>query len=73
MSTKNPRINLTVDSQIASILATIAKKQELSVSRLAKELILDALERHEDYALSQLAEKREIKRQKRVSHEQAWK
>jgi hypothetical protein len=59
-----------------NILTQLAKKKHKSVSGLAKELILDALERHEDMVLSAISDQRidefEKKSQKTVSHEKAW-
>jgi len=77
MPTKNPRLNITVNETEARLLSTLAKQQNKSISSLAKELILEALDRHEDVTLSKLAGIREKKAQqtieKRVSHEDAWK
>ena len=77
MSTKNPRLNITVGEAEVSILASLAKQQNKSISLIARELILEALERHEDIALSDLSEAREKeakkKSEKRVSHKDAWK
>jgi predicted DNA-binding protein len=77
MPTKKPRYNITFNSSEVNILATLAKKHNQSISSIAKELILEALERHEDMALSALADARveesEKKGKKRVSHEKAWK
>ena len=57
--------------------AELAKKQRKSVAGLAKELILEALERHEDRALSAIGderlEKAEQTSEKTVGHEEAWK
>ncbi len=77
MPSKNPRLNITFNEADAVILASLAKQEKKSISRLAKELILEALDRREDFALSALADAREEetskKAQKRISHENAWK
>ncbi|MCF7799606.1 hypothetical protein K9M16_01245 [Candidatus Babeliales bacterium] len=73
MPTKNPRINITFEIAYAEQLAFLAKQENKSISSLAKELILEALERREDMLLSSLAESRDIKKAKRVKHEDAWK
>ncbi|KKQ32818.1 MAG: hypothetical protein US49_C0005G0037 [candidate division TM6 bacterium GW2011_GWF2_37_49] len=77
MPTKKPRLNVTFETSELNTLGLLAKKQNKSISSLAKELILDALERHEDVALSTLANERvdefEKKSQKTVSHDKAWK
>ncbi len=73
MPTKNPRINITVEEAAADLLAIMAKREKKSISSIAKELILDALERREDLALSELAHMRESENGKRVKHKDAWK
>jgi len=45
----------------------------MSVSSLAKELILEALERSEDMVLSAIAEIRDIENTKRIKYTDAWK
>ena len=73
MTTLHPRLNITIDPEKAAMLMELAKKNHRSVSAMAKELILEALERREDMALSTLAEKRDSPRQKKIEHENAWK
>ncbi len=73
MPTKNPRINITFEEATAALLTDLAKQEEKSVASLAKELILEALERREDMVLSAIAEVRYAKTTKRISHEKAWK
>jgi predicted transcriptional regulator len=73
MPTKNPRLNVVLDPEIYANLSRIAKKKDASLSVVAKELIEDALDRHEDRALSRLAMKREEESTKTISHEDAWK
>jgi hypothetical protein len=73
MPTKNPRINITFEEGVALLLAQMAAQNHKSVSSLAKELILEALERREDIDLSALAESRDYKGAKRITHEDAWK
>ncbi len=72
-SLKSPRINVTFEKSIATILTEIASDAHQSVSSLVRELTLEALERREDLALSQLADARFIPTSKRVKHEDAWK
>jgi hypothetical protein len=77
MPTKKPRFNVTFEESEIKILTLLAKKKHKSISGLAKELILDALSRHEDMALSAIADKRidksEKQSQKKISHDKAWK
>ncbi len=73
MPTKKPRLNVVLDSELYDLVEKISKHDDKSMSTVAKELIEDALERHEDLLLSEIAMKREAKSKKRVSHDKAWK
>jgi predicted DNA-binding protein len=77
MPTKKPRFNITFEPSEINMLTLLAKKKHKSISTLARELILDALERHEDMVLSAVGDERveefQKKLQKTVSHEKAWK
>jgi len=73
MATIHPRLNITFDGEKTALLMDLAKHNHLSVSAMAKELILEALERREDIALSALAEIRDLPHQKRIKHQDVWK
>jgi hypothetical protein len=73
MPTKNPRVNITFEETTACLLAQLANQEHKSVSSLAKELILEALERREDMVLSAIAEIRDRERAKKVKHDDVWK
>lgn len=73
MPTKNPRLNVVLNKTILQMLSEIAKHEDKSLSVVAQELIVEALDRHEDRLLSGLAMKREAKSKKTVSHDKAWK
>lgn len=73
MPTKNPRINITFEATTAGLLTNLAKQEHKSVASLAKELILEALERREDMALSAVAKARDVEGVKKVDHDDAWK
>lgn len=73
MPTLNPRINITLEKTLVSLLEQQAKLEHKSVASLAKELILEALERREDMALSAIAEIRDTKKAKRIKHKDVWK
>lgn len=73
MPTKNPRINITFEESTAGLLSYLAQQEQKSVSGLAKELIMDALERREDRFLSAIAEARDSVESKKVNHEDVWK
>ena len=75
MPTSNPRLNVTVSTKTAGMLARLAKREGKSVASFAKDLILDGLDRREDIALSLFAERceRKQKGKKVYSHAEAWK
>lgn len=72
MPTKNPRINITFESATVGLLTNLAHQEHKSVASLAKELIMEALERREDVALSALAKARDHTQAKRVPHDDVW-
>jgi hypothetical protein len=73
MPTKNPRLNVVLTKAVLQMLAEIARNEDKSLSVVAQELIVEALDRHEDMLLSGLAMKRELKSRKTFSHDKAWK
>ncbi len=73
MPTKNPRINITFEEATAHLITSLAKQERKSISNLAKELILEALDRREDMVLSAIAEARDTAQAKRVKHADVWK
>lgn len=73
MPTKNPRINITLEESTAEFLLNLANHEHKSVSSLAKELVLEALERREDVSLSAIADIRDTTKAKRIKHTDAWK
>lgn len=72
MTIKNPRINITFEAATAGLLSELADQEHKSVAGLAKELILEALERREDFALSNLADSRDKPHVNQVKHDDAW-
>lgn len=72
MPTKNPRLNVVLDPELYDLIEKISKQDDKSMSVVAKELIEDALERHEDLLLSEAAMKRESKSKKLIKHDDAW-
>lgn len=73
MPTKNPRLNVVLDDELYEMVEKIAKQEGKSMSVVAKDLMTDALEKHEDLLLSEMAMKRETKSKKTISHDKAWK
>ena len=73
MPTKNPRLNVVLDPELFQMVEKLSKQTDKSMSVVAKELIEEALEKHEDLLLSEIAMKRESKSKKTVPHDKAWK
>lgn len=73
MPTKNPRLNVVLDESLYKIIENLSQKEGKSMSVIAKELLEDALEKHEDLILSQMAMDREAKSKKVITHKDAWK
>ena len=72
MPTKKSRINITLEGQTAHILTDLAKRNNQPTAGVANELILEALEKREDVALSKLAQSRDIATAARIEHKDAW-
>jgi len=69
MPTKRPRISITFNQPIADILDTLAKHERRSLASLVNEMVLEALERREDMALSTIADARDtIAQTKTIKH-----
>jgi len=73
MPTKNPRLNVVLSDELYEMVEKIAMQEGKSLSVVAKELMEDALEKHEDMLLSEMAMKREAKSKKKIPHDKAWK
>ncbi|MBT4762967.1 MAG: ribbon-helix-helix protein, CopG family [Bdellovibrionaceae bacterium] len=72
MPTKNPRLNVVVNDEIYKIIEKLATREGKSMSVVAKELLEDAIDKHEDLLLSELAQNREKTSKKAVPHDKAW-
>jgi transcriptional antiterminator Rof (Rho-off) len=74
MPTDNPRVNIVVEPSLYGLMHDLAKKEGVSMSALARDLIRGALELREDVALAALAEERDrtFDRKKSLSHKQVW-
>ncbi len=73
MPTTNPRVNITLKPEAFTILNSLAKMEKKSLSAIAKELISEALELHEDAYLSKIAEIRDKEGIKTLKHKNVWK
>jgi predicted DNA-binding protein len=73
MTTKKARLSIALTSAVMQALAELARNEEKSLSAMARELIIEVLERHEDLRLSDLALKREFPSRGAFPHEKSWK
>ena len=72
MPTAKKRINISVDERVYDALVRLSDQRAQSVAGVSLSLIEQALEYQEDLYFSRIADERLNKRQKRVSHENAW-
>ena len=75
MPAKNPRINVVLEKPLYEAIKRIAKKEGISISLKARDLLREALEIHEDMILGEIASEREktFRRDKSLSHDEIWK
>ncbi len=75
MSTKNPRLNVVLEPPVYLSVKELAKKNGVSLSLEARDLIKEALEIYEDKYWSRKAERREksFNCKKARTHRQVWK
>lgn len=74
MATKNPRLNVVLEPSLYQIIKEAAKKEGVSLSLKARDLIRIALEYCEDLYWTKEAESREktLNKQKLLSHKEVW-
>ncbi|MBI4056029.1 MAG: hypothetical protein HY399_00575 [Elusimicrobia bacterium] len=70
MPTKNPRLQVVLEKPLYTALASLAKRERVSMSLKARDLIREALENLEDLALVSIVEKRAQKPGKLISLEE---
>jgi hypothetical protein len=74
MPAKNPRINVVLEKPLYNSVHHLAEKDGVSLSLKVRDLIKEALEIHEDEALSRFADHREktFIKSKSLSHKEVW-
>jgi hypothetical protein len=72
MTEINP-VNITIESPAAVLLTQLADRERKSISTLASELLLEAIELREDMLLSKIADDLDIEGAQMISHDEAWK
>ena len=74
MPTKNPRINVVLEKPLYDSVKRLAKKDGVSLSLKARDLVKEALEIQEDIALASFANNRErsYRKSKSLKHNEVW-
>ncbi|MDA2921067.1 antitoxin, RHH family protein [Desulfobacterota bacterium AH_259_B03_O07] len=75
MPAKNPRINVVLEKPVYDAIRKIAKKEGVSISLKARDLLREALEIHEDNILESIASEREgtFNRRNTLTDDDVWK
>ena len=75
MSTKLPHLNVVMEPEVFYSIQKLSKKEGLSMSLVARDLLREALTIYEDAYWSQEAEGREktFIRSKALNHQDVWK
>lgn len=73
MPTVKKRTNIVLPDSVDSILSFLSKRDDVSKSSKAVQLIEIAIQLEEDEAWNRLAEERDTKNAKFISHKNAWK
>jgi hypothetical protein len=72
MATTKKRINVSLPEDIENALLSLAERDDMPAATKALHLIKLALEIEEDDILNALAESRDVRGSKFVSHKDAW-
>lgn len=75
MAAKNPRLNVVLEPPLFLAIQQLAKKDRVSLSLKARDLIREALESYEDrYWVSKVKEREKtFDHKKALSHKEVWK
>jgi hypothetical protein len=74
MAAKNPRLNVVLEPMLYYAIKNIAKKEDVSLSLKARDLIKEALTFGEDAYWTKEAEEREttFKKKTALTHKEIW-
>jgi len=74
MPTKYPRLNVVLEPSVYSMILRLARKEGISLSLKARDLIRQALEYCEDLYWTKQAKAREktFRRRRALKHKQVW-
>ncbi|MGI9027530.1 MAG: hypothetical protein ACR2FM_01645 [Candidatus Saccharimonadales bacterium] len=73
MATTKNRINVSLSDQTKKALSKLAARDQVPTATFAARMIETALELEEDQVWNELAEKRDTKNARFVTHQKAWK
>jgi len=75
MTTKQPRLNVVLEPSIYETLYKMSKKEGLSMSLVARDLLREALVIHEDafWAKSAVEREKSLSKKKPLRHGDVWK
>jgi hypothetical protein len=65
MAAKNPRVNAVLETPLYDALASLARRDRVSLSQKVRDLVRDALELEEDEALERVVERRRASSRRR--------
>lgn len=72
MTTIKKRINISLSSNLNTMLYRVAKRDHMPEATKASHLLEVALSMEEDIILDKMASERDVKNARFVSHKQAW-
>jgi len=74
MPSKNPRINVVLDTHLFKNVQFLAEKDGVSLSTKVRDLLKEAMEIQEDIILATFAEARErsLEKSSLLNHEDTW-
>ena len=74
MPAKTLRVSVELDRPLYDALRRLARREGASISKIARDLLRNVLEKHEDFALVGIASSREISldRTSTLPHDEVW-
>ena len=73
MATAKTRINISLSDEIRDVLARLARRDRVPQATKAARLLETALELEEDRVWDAIAQRRDTKNARYLSHEKTWK
>jgi predicted DNA-binding protein len=73
MATNKRRLNITLTPEMEEFISILAKRDKVPEATKVSQILEKALEEMEDQILLEIAEERDVKGTKWISHEDFWK